>query len=81
MSADLPDLDDVFMRAAFDPTFRFPPVVPPTEHELARIEAAALLLEVPCTHCNAETQALAGSGTLPKVLGIAHEDGCPDYIE
>ncbi|MGO4384605.1 hypothetical protein [Specibacter sp. RAF43] len=61
--------------------YRFPPMVPPVEHELRRIEAAALLLEVPCIHCNATTEALAGFGSLPRALGITHEKGCPNYCE
>lgn len=79
---DLPDLDDAFMRAAFDPSFKFPPMpAPPIEHELARIEGAAMMLEAPCAYCNAATQALAGTGSLPRILGITHEPGCPDSAE
>jgi hypothetical protein len=69
MSAELPDAD-----------YRFPPIVPPIDYELRRIEAAALLLE-PCRHCNATTEAVAGTGSLPRALGIDHEQGCPDYVE
>ncbi|WP_426998175.1 hypothetical protein [Pseudarthrobacter sp. N5] len=58
--------------------YRFPPIVKPIEYELRRIEAAALMLEVPCIHCNATTEAIAGSGSLPRVLGLTHEVGCPD---
>lgn len=70
MSAELPAAD-----------YRFPPIVQPLEFELRRIEAAALLLETPCHHCNAKTEAVAGTGSLPRVLGITHELGCPDYSE
>jgi hypothetical protein len=65
---------------AFDPNFKFPPIVRPIEMELRRIEAAALLLE-PCPHCHATTEAVAGTGSLPRALGITHEQGCPDYCE
>jgi hypothetical protein len=80
MSADLPDMDDAFMRAAFDPSFKLPPIVPPIDHELHRIEAAAMLLEAPCHHCNAEAEALAGTGSLPRVIGFTHEKDCPNWL-
>lgn len=76
-----PNFDDEFMRAAFDPDFKFAPIVKPAEDELRRIEAAALLLETPCQHCNATTKAVSGTGSLPRVLGIDHEPGCPDFTE
>lgn len=60
--------------------YTFPPVIPPIDYELRRIEAAALLLE-PCPHCNATTEAVAGTGSLPRALGITHEKGCPDFWE
>lgn len=81
MSDDLPDSEDAFMRSAFDPSFKFEPIVPPAEHELARIEAASLLLENPCQHCNADTKLISGTDTLPRVLGFTHEEGCPSFSD
>jgi hypothetical protein len=33
-----------------------------------------------CPHCTAKLEALGHGGTLPKALGVAHEEGCPDWL-
>lgn len=66
---------------AFDPTFEWPAVVPPIEHELHRIEAAAHLVLWQCPHCTATLEPLTGpGGTLPRALGVTHEKDCPDWL-
>ncbi|MBT1001184.1 hypothetical protein KIH31_01100 [Paenarthrobacter sp. DKR-5] len=62
MSDDLPDWNDAFMRAAFDPQFKFAPIVKPPEHELHAIEATAALLDIRCN---------CGAGCKPKYHGRA----------
>jgi hypothetical protein len=61
--------------------YRFPPIVKPIEHELHRIEAAAHLAMWQCPHCTTKLEALGQDGTLPKALGITHEEGCPDWAD
>lgn len=81
---DLPDFDDAFMRAAFDPAFKFPPMpAPPIEHEIARIERSAKLTmdSAPCDQCGAKPTIAGWDGDLPRVMEHPHAPECPNYIE
>lgn len=73
--------DDEFMRAGLDPAFRFEPIVRPVlsvDDELARI-SAAFALSAPCPHCGTKPDVDEMAGDLPKVVGITHLPGCPNY--
>lgn len=66
----MPSYEDALMRAAFDPSFRFAPIVKPPEMELHAIEAqaATIAIECPC-----------GNGCKPNYIGRAVEfPDCPN---
>lgn len=65
---------------AFDPNYKFPPIVKPIEHELARIEIAAELAETTCPHCSPKLEAVDHDGGMLRAVGITHELGCPDRL-
>lgn len=64
-----------------NPNYKFPPMpAPPIEMELARIEAAAMLVmeSAPCELCGAKPKIAEWDGNLPRAMENPHEPGCPN---
>jgi hypothetical protein len=53
---------------------------PTVERDLARVDAAAALVMDRCPHCSASYELLAMRDGLPAVMGVTHEEGCPEWI-
>lgn len=71
-------------HGAFDPNFKFPPIVRPSESvetTMARVSAAADLAMQECPYCNMHRELLAMDGALPRAVGLTHEPGCPNYVQ
>jgi hypothetical protein len=68
----------------FDPNYRFPPIVRPTESAegtMARLDALADLNMQSCPWCSVTKSVERMSGDLPDVVGITHENHCPLWIQ
>ena len=74
-------MTDDELRAAFDPNYKFPPIVAPAESVdtiMARLSAQADLVMQTCPYCSLTMDVNQMVGMLPVAVSFTHEEGCPD---
>jgi hypothetical protein len=77
---DGPNLDDEFMRDAFDPNYRFPPIERPPESVrtvMGRVSESMGLLGR-CPGCDARVAIEEVRDGMPLAVGVTHQPDCPD---
>lgn len=75
--------DDDFARAAFDPNFKFAPIVRPPESAERTLERLDLLAEInmeTCPWCRLGKTPERMDGSVPDVVSTMHADDCPLWI-